>query len=394
MSLSSRKVVGITATLLSSAVLCPSLAHAEPSYFDDTLDTEVTLSQWKERNRNIEDITVLPSHAAQTHIDNYQGLECADFSIEAPQGWGSFHNASTGVVGVIPPEDAQPGDYDVKVTDSSECFPQDTYTSKMKVHVEKPSIQYHLDDAGNITGEKSDGTIENLGNIYHDDFHDDSISSVDGKEKGVAVITDNMGVKHTVYSHKNHHPSYKDNDSKGISSLDVNNGQATITATDGSVYVIDIASEKGNTQPGILDMGVVGKGTLYVVDTSGTSYNLGAIQQGRLDGVNSISYNKTIGTGVTTTTGAESYVHKDNGVSSISTKKDAVEFSTVKGKDSSISLKNNKNSSGFKNNDTSPRNMGNPQDGGVFKRNGYTYKPVEKEEKERSLWEKFVDIFL
>lgn len=396
MSSLTHKVISTTVASFLSIAVCTPLAHAEPGYFDEELDKEITLSQWKDRNRDLEDITVFPSHLAQSQIDDYQSLECADFSVEAPQGWGSFHNSSTGVVGVIPPEDVQPGDYDVKVVDSSECFPQDAYTTTMKVHVEKPSIQYRLDDKGTISGEMYDGSVKTLGNIHHDNSFGGNISSVENKENGIAVIEDGDGFKHTVYAHKNYHPSYKDNESKGIVSLEIKDNKATIEATDGSVYVVDVESGENDTQAGITDMGVVGKGKLYATDTSGTSYDLGAIQSGDNPGINSISYNKTIGIGATTTAGADYYLSKDDGVSSISVEdKRSVDMSTTQGKKSSVSLEKSNDTSGFKNNDSSPRNVGDPHNGGVFKRNGYTYKPVEKDEKENhTLWEKIVNIFL
>lgn len=390
------KVISTTVASLLSIAVCTPFAYAETGYFDEDLDKEITLSQWKDRNRDLEDITVFPSHLAQSQIDDYQSLECADFSVEAPQGWGSFHNSSTGVVGVIPPEDVQPGDYDVKVVDSSECFPQDAYTTTMKVHVEKPSIQYRFDDKGTISGEMYDGSVETLGNIHHDNSFGGNISSVENKGNGVVVIEDGDGFKHTVYAYKNYRPSYKDNESKGIASLDIKDNKATIEATDGSIHVIDVEPGENDTQAGITDMGVVGKGKLYVTDTAGTSYDLGAIQSGDNPGINSISYNKTIGIEATTTAGKDYYLSKDDGVSSISTKdKKSVDISTTQGKESSVSLEKNKDAAGFRNSDSSPRNIGDPHNGGVFKRNGYTYNPVEKDQKENhTLWEKIVNIFL
>lgn len=390
------KVISTTVASLLSIAVCTPFAYAETGYFDEDLDKEITLSQWKDSNRDLEDITVFPSHLAQSQIDDYQNLECADFSVEAPQGWGSFYNSSTGVVGVIPPEDVRPGDYDVKVVDSSECFPQDTYTTTMKVHVEKPSIQYRLDDKGTISGEMYDGSVETLGNIHHDNSFGGNISSVENKENGIAVIEDGDGFKHTVYAHKNYYPSYKDNESKGIVSLDIKDNKATIEATDGSVYVVGVESGENDTQAGIADMGVIGKGKLYVTDTAGTSYDLGAIQSGDNPGINSISYNKTIGIEATTTAGKDYYLSKDDGVSSISVEdKRSVDISTTQGKESSLSLEKNKDAVGFENNDPSPRNIGDPHNGGVFKRNGYTYNPVEKDQKENhTLWEKIVNIFL
>lgn len=383
----------------------PSFADESNTSHDDTrINTEVTQHDWLTRNRDLDPISLLPGESGTSSFKEYTPFSCADFNVEAPDGWGVSHNASDGVIGITAPLDAQPGHYDITVTDASECFPVNPVTTTLGVTVKQPEIAYHLNDAQELIATYKDGTAKNISSPDHNS-HDDGIIGYTIEDNNVVSVKTNDGRFHNLYGDMKG-VDLKDNHSKGIFSLSYDhNGNGIIIATDGSMYVVDAMENNAS----ITNMSVVGDGKLIVVTSDGTAQELGVIKDSIYPGVASVfaGDNDSL---VMKTTGGQTYrFNKDNsnsgnspsGLATVSMRdNEKVYVTTDEGSVYHVGIADQ--SSDVPNPEDPELTQKAPSEinskgSGIDKNNGYTSAPKSRESKEgnkeKTLWEKIIDIF-
>lgn len=392
----------VLATLLSPQQ-SPAYDYGD-SYYDEQLKANVTKQDWLSRNRVLDSISMLPGESGASSFKDYVHFSCADFNVDAPDGWGVSHNASSGVIGVEVPLDAKPGNYGITVIDSSECFPSDTVSTTLKVTITQPEIAYHLNDKEELIATYRDGTERNVSSQDHEPY-EDGIIEYTITDNNVASIKTNDGKIHNLHGDTKT-PEYKDNDRKGIHSLSYDeNGNGVIIATDGSTYVID--AMKDNLS--ITDMSVIGDGRLVVVTSDGTARELGVIKDSIYEGISSVFMEVNDSLVVSTTGGKTHALSKDNsssgktpqGITSVSTISDKKVHVTTDEKSSyRMSMNVEPSRSPNPGGHGSDRNASNEdlKNKGVYTKHGYTFVPKNPEEakgkRDQSVWGKFLDILL
>lgn len=284
-----------------------AFANDESSYYDATLEKVITFADWKNRDRNLAPDHITPGETVEAGMKNYTPLECADFSIDSPDNWITSYSSSTGQFSATAPLDAKPGDYEIRITDSSECFPQDAVETTWSVKVDHPDIQYKINEKEELVAILPSGEEKVLEHRAHN-AEDLGIEGYTIADNGVMSVKMTDGQFHNLYGNTKK-VDYKDNYSKGIFNISYdNNGNGIIIATDGSMYVIDDMKSKNLS---ITSMSVVGNGRLVVATSDGTSYNLGVLRESIYEGISSVSMgaNKDL---VISTTGGYSYVFNED----------------------------------------------------------------------------------
>lgn len=260
------------------------------TFYDSYLNKDIDLDFWLDRPRDFSDIATMPGKQGFSSIKDHIKIGCSDFSLNAPSGWTSSTNSTHGVISVTPRPDTEPGDYEVTVVDSSECFPLDEVEKTINVAVKAPSESYSLDDSGNLIVTYKNGRQENLGDPQHLDTPVGKITEVKSHSNGVVSVATEDGNYHNLY-HDYKEVSHQDNHTKGVAEITTNKSNETvIIATDGSQYNLgSVYTERGNKPYSISDLGVVGDGVLYVSGSDGTTHKLGVIRDTVQEGIRSIS---------------------------------------------------------------------------------------------------------
>lgn len=381
-----------------------SVADDGDSYYDMKLEATITKEDWLSRNRDLDPVSLVPGQSVSSSFKGYKQLECADFDVKAPEGWITTSNSETGVIGITAPLNASPGDYEIVVTDSSECFPTDSVDSVIKATVDAPEVQYKINDKEELVAVLQGGEERVLGNRAHNS-EDVGITGYTLTDNGVMSVKTVDGRFHNLYGDTKM-GEYKDNAGKGIFSLSYDHdGNGIIIATDGSMYVID--GMKDNLS--ITNMSVVGEGQLIVVTSDGTAHDLGILRESIYEGISSVfmGANKSLNV---STTGGRSYTFNENNNASKGKPQGVIDISLSDSGKAAVTTDENSiytidiedktkespnpGEPGF---NREVRNEGDPKDGGEYVRNGYTYVPKNPSENQiddrQGFWDKITEFF-